>query len=54
MSARVVPGGRRDLYYFATFEALSPAPFGNSEWIDLDGVTVRGVLYDVRSASRPL
>ena len=48
VSARVVPGGRRDLYCFATFDVLEPTAFGRSEWIDLDGRTVSGVLYDVR------
>ncbi len=46
ISACVVPGGRRDLYYFASFEALSPPTFESAEWIDLDGRTVSGVLYD--------
>jgi hypothetical protein len=45
ISAKVVPGGRRDLYCFATFEVLEPARFGSAEWIDLDGRTVSGVLY---------
>jgi hypothetical protein len=27
---------------------LEPTAFGCSEWIDLDGMTVSGVLYDVR------
>jgi len=45
VSARVVPGGRRDLYYFATFEALSPTTFATATWCDLDGGTCGGVLY---------
>jgi len=45
VATRVVPGGRRDLYHFATFEALAPAVFGNAEWVDLDGRTCAGVLY---------
>ena len=44
----MVPGGRRDLYHFAPFEALAPASFGNAEWVDLDGRTVYGVLYASR------
>jgi len=43
-----VDGGRRDQWYFATFEALSPTAFGSAEWIDLDGRTVYGVLYASR------
>src|SRR6266852_6163474 len=35
ISACVAPGGRRDLYYFASFEALSPPTFESAEWIDL-------------------
>jgi hypothetical protein len=45
VAARVVPGGRRDLWQFATFEALEPAAFGGAEWVDLDGRSVSGVLY---------
>jgi hypothetical protein len=45
VAARVVPGGRRDQWSFATFEALEPTAFGRSEWLDLDGGTVSGVLY---------
>jgi hypothetical protein len=48
VAARAVHSGRRDLWYFATFEVLEPTAFGCSEWIDLDGRTVSGVLYDVR------
>ena len=48
ISARAVPGGRRDLYCFATFDVLEPTAFGSAEWLDLDGRTVSGVLYDGR------
>ena len=48
VSARVVPGGRHDLYCFATFDVLEPTAFGSAEWLDLDGRTVSGVLYDLR------
>jgi Replication-relaxation len=48
VAARAVDGGRRDCWYFATFEALSPTSFGSAEWIDLDGRTVYGVLYASR------
>src|SRR3954447_2701113 len=44
-AARVVDGGRHDLYCFATFEVLEPTTFPASEWIDLDGGAVSGVLY---------
>jgi hypothetical protein len=45
VAARVVPGGRRDLYQFATFDALSPTGFANATWLDLDGQTYSSVLY---------
>src|SRR5215831_4794854 len=45
VSARVVPGGRRDLYQFATFEVLSPTAFLSEPWLDLDGESYCGVLY---------
>jgi hypothetical protein len=45
VSARVVPGGRRDLYTFATFEALAPEAFAAAPWCDLDGQTTYGVLF---------
>ena len=45
VAARVVPGGRRDLYQFATFEVLSPTVFISASWLDLDGATSSGVLY---------
>jgi hypothetical protein len=45
VATRAVRGGRHDLWYFATFEALDPTRFANAEWIDLDGRTVNGVLY---------
>jgi hypothetical protein len=47
VAARVVRGGRHDLWCFATFEALVPTTFGSAEWVDLDGRTVYGVLYAV-------
>jgi hypothetical protein len=46
-AARVVPGGRGDLYWFTTFEALSPAGFASASWLDLDGQSYGGVLYTV-------
>jgi hypothetical protein len=45
VAARVVHGGRHDLYHLATFDALEPARFECAEWQDLDGQTVQGVLY---------
>ena len=45
VSARVVPGGRRDLYQFATFDVLSPTEFESGPWLDLDGESYGGVLY---------
>jgi hypothetical protein len=45
VAARMVPGGRRDLYWFATFEALSPATFVKTSWLDQDGQSYGGVLY---------
>jgi hypothetical protein len=51
VAARAVHGGRRDLWYFATFEALEPAAFASAEWLDLDGRSISGVLYCVASDS---
>jgi hypothetical protein len=48
ISARVVPGGRRDLYCFATFDVLSPTAFPSAPWLDLDGQSYDGVLYTAR------
>jgi hypothetical protein len=42
----VVHNGRHDLYSFATFDALQPSAFSSATWIDLDGETTEGVLYD--------
>jgi hypothetical protein len=46
VAARVVPGGRRDLWYFATFATLEPSAFETAELVDLNGRTVSGVLYN--------
>jgi Replication-relaxation len=45
VAARVVPGGRRDLYQFGTFDVLSPTAFASAAWLDLDGQSYAGVLY---------
>jgi hypothetical protein len=45
VAARVVPGGRRDQYCFATFDTLSPTAFLTASWLDLDGQSYAGVLY---------
>ena len=45
VAARVVPGGRRDLYQFAMFDVLSAATFATATRCDLDGKTYAGVLY---------
>jgi hypothetical protein len=35
------------MWHFATFEeALSPTLFERATWVDLDGRSVSGVLYD--------
>jgi hypothetical protein len=47
VAARVVPGGRRDLYQFATFDVLSPTAFESALWLDPDGQSYSGVLYAV-------
>ena len=45
VAAQVVPGGRRDMYCFTTFDVLSPTAFTNATWLDLDGQTYGSVLY---------
>jgi Replication-relaxation len=45
VAARVVDGGRRDVYQFATFDVLSPTVFDSASWMDLDGQSYAGVLY---------
>jgi hypothetical protein len=47
VAARVVPAGRWDQYYLATFEVLEPARFASADWQDLEGDTVHGVLWNV-------
>ena len=45
VAAKVVNGGRRDQYCFATFDALAAPAFASASWLDLDGQSYGGVLY---------
>jgi hypothetical protein len=45
VATRVVDGSRHDLYWFATFDVLSPIAFQSASWLDLDDRSYGGVLY---------
>ena len=47
VATRVVPAGRWDQYYLATFEVLEPARFASADWQDLEGDIVHSVLWNV-------